>query len=429
VDVGELLFAPFGRTQSTAPGLSGRGASGQGDQGPASNESSGNPSDNPSENPAERERRRLWKLIWSECPGIGWQRLERLELVFGCLEQAWQASTEALAHRETGLRLGRTGLAQVEAYRAKLGPQPLPEPLTLQLRQRWRRRRCLLSGDPALPESLDELERPAVKLFWEGRGSLWPALRRQQAIAVVGTRRPSRHGETMARAIGQALAEAGWPVVSGLAEGIDAAAHEGCLERGGSPVGVLGTPLDRVYPRHHELLQRRVGDAGLLISEWGNGTPVQRGHFAERNRLLVALSQAVVLVECPEGSGALHSANLAWQREMPLWVVPGDAAKVSAAGSNRCLRRDAAPLLDPVDLVRDLGPGPLRRPEPNRPSAQQQRLHNREAALLAALGSGASLEQLCARLRQSPGPISRRLLELELAGVLRSEPGLWWRPC
>jgi len=379
--------------------------------------------------PGERERQRLWRLLWSECPGIGWQRLERLEQAFGSLEQAWQAPADQLSAKSTGLRLGRTALAEVMGYRNRLGAQPLPQPLTAEQRQRWRRRRCLLHGDPALPESLADLERPALRLFWHGRGALWGALRRRQAIAVVGTRRPSRHGETMALAIGRALAEAGWPVVSGLAEGIDAAAHEGCLERGGSPVGVLGTPLDRVYPRHHEQLQRRVGERGLLISEWANGTPVRRGHFAERNRLLVALSRAVVLVECPEGSGALHSANLAWQLSMPLWVVPADAGKISAAGSNRLLSHDATPLLDPADLVRDLGPGPLQRPQQTPPTQQQQQIHNREVALLAALGSGASLEQLCSRLRQSPAALSRRLLALELAGVLRSEPGLWWRPC
>jgi DNA processing protein len=247
-------------------------------------------------------------------------------------------------------------------------------------------------------------------------------------VAVVGTRRPSLHGLTMARQLGQALAEAGWPVVSGLAEGIDGAVHEGCLQAGGAPVAVLGTPLDRVYPRHHEPLQRRVERQGLLVSEQPPGTPVRPGHFAERNRLQVALAAALVVVECPARSGALHSAERAWREGLPLWVVPGDAGKASALGSNRLLARGAAPLLEPADWIAQLGPGPLRRrsagvpPAGSAPPAPQD-------ALVRAVGAGASLEQLCLRLEQPAERLLPELVRLEVEGVLRAEPGLCWRPC
>jgi DNA processing protein len=233
----------------------------------------------------------------------------------------------------------------------------------------------------------------------------------------------------MARAIGRALAEAGWPVVSGLAEGIDAEAHQGCLEAGGRPVGVLGTPLSRVYPRHHHQLQAAVGEQGLLVSELAHGTPGRPGHFALRNRLQVGLAQALVLVECPESSGALHSATIAWELGMPIWVVPADASKFSAAGSNRWLGQGATPLLSPADLLSSLGAGPLMARAAAEPTAEHGALQLREAALLGAMGAGASLDQLCDRLRLSPAVLSERLLRLELAGLLRSEPGLWWRPC
>jgi DNA processing protein len=243
----------------------------------------------------------------------------------------------------------------------------------------------------------------------------------------------------MARRLGAALADAGWPVVSGLAEGIDGAAHEGCLERGGAPVGVLGTPLERIYPRHHADLQRMVARQGLLVSEQPRGTSVLAAHFASRNRLQVALAAAVVVVECPLMSGALHSAELAWKEELPLWVVPADAGKTSAAGSNRLLARGATPLLTPADLIDQLGPGPLasrvRTPSSLRSDAghegatdQWREVEPRQAALLAAVGSGASLEQLTLVLGR-PGPeLAAQLLELELAGRLRPEPGLCWRP-
>jgi DNA processing protein len=242
-------------------------------------------------------------------------------------------------------------------------------------------------------------------------------------VAVVGTRRPSLHGRTMARRIGQALAAAGWPVVSGLAEGIDAEAHAGCLAGDGAPVAVLGTPLARVYPRHHRALQAAVGSRGLLISEHPPGAPVQRGNFAERNRLLVALAAAVVVVECPTASGALHSAERAWEQELPLWVVPGDAARAAAAGSNGLLARGATPLLRPDDLIHQLGPGPLApRPAPAMP------LRPGRSNLLAAVGGGACLEEIARQLCRPPAEVAVELLDLELQGLLRAEPGLFWRP-
>jgi DNA processing protein len=375
------------------------------------------------------EEERLWRLIWANAPAIGWLRMERLEAMFGTLELAWQATEPDLLHALSGrTQLRQREQASLAAYRAELGPQPLSSPPSPEQRQRWAQPGCLSADDPAFPPALLELDRPPLRLFWRGRGSLWPRLAAAQAVAVVGTRRPSRHGATMSRAIGRALAEAGWPVVSGLAEGIDAEAHRGCLEAGGQPVGVLGTPLERVYPRHHEELQEAVAQRGLLVSELPAGTPVRAGHFALRNRLQVALAQAVVLVECPAASGALHSATLAWELGMPLWVVPADASRVSAAGSNRWLSQGGTALLQPNDLISSLGDGPLLRQQPAGNTGGTGPLFNREAALLAALGAGASLDQLCERLRQSPAALSERLLRLELAGLLKSEPGLWWRP-
>lgn len=401
------------------------------------------------------QAQRLWWLLWCGCPGIGWQRLARLLTAFGGLDQAWQASNDALAQR-AGFR-GRL-LEQVGAYRQRWGVDPFSQAaIADRLAARGPHRR-LLPGDPAWPGALTRLARPPLQLHWQGQGQLWAPLRQRRAVAVVGTRRPSRHGLAMARALGVALAEAGWPVVSGLAEGIDGAVHQGCLAAGGVPVAVLGTPLERIYPRHHHSLQAQVAQAGLLISEHPPGTPVHPGHFASRNRLQVALAQAVVVVECPEQSGALHSASLAWDQGLPLWAVPADAGKLSAAGSNRLLACGASVLLDPEDWVRQLGPGPLlgrpglanpalaaRSQPPGAelgPGAQvactpglgatglgAPALAGPQRALLAAVGAGASLEQVCERLDLGAAPASRALLELELTGRLRAEPGLWWRPC
>ena len=364
---------------------------------------------NPNQEADLRERERLWQRVWWECPGIGWTRLQGLRDQFSSLEQAWGADLRDL---KAATGLGPKGLATLEAYRQRWGQTPLPQPLTAAARLQWHRRRCLLPNDRALPDAIRTLERPPLQLYWQGNGSLWPRLRKQQAVAVVGTRRPSRHGEMMARAIGQALAEAGWPVVSGLAEGIDAAAHSGCLERHGRPVAVLGTPLERVYPRHHEDLQQRVARQGLLVSELPAGAAVQPGHFAARNRLQVALAKAVVVVECPTASGALHSARLAWDHGLPVWVVPADAGKVSASGSNRLLQQGATALLDPADLIKELGPGPLLQqgqlltpPPPAHPG----NIQIRKAARAAAPGPGAGRAQTSQACPPTPGRSVQRV--------------------
>jgi DNA processing protein len=248
----------------------------------------------------------------------------------------------------------------------------------------------------------------------------------------VGTRRPSRHGLQVSRQIGAVLARGGWPVVSGLAAGIDGAAHEGALEEKGMPVGVLGTPLERAYPRHHASLQAAVGEHGLLLSELPPGAPVSKGSFAQRNRLQVALACALILVECPLGSGALHSAELAWKEGLPLWVVPADTGRASAEGSNGLLARGAAPLLRPDELLTFLGKGPIRRASPAQAAAPREG-HPHQAVesdrLLAALGHGACMEDLCAAMNAPSREILPRLLDLEASGVLLAEPGLYWRRC
>jgi DNA processing protein len=357
-------------------------------------------------------------LLWSEVPGLGVGSLCQLWTLFGSLAAAWAAPGEVLAAVPG---IGPTRLAAIERCRRRRGGDPFG---TL---------RCtgvLLPGDRAMPAAVKALARPPIHLYWRGRGQLWAPLRRGLAVAVVGTRRPSVHGLQVAEAIGHVLAQGGWPVVSGLAEGIDAAAHQGCLRAGGRPIAVLGTPLDRVYPSHHARLQQHVATRGLVISEQAPGSRVCAGHFAARNRLQVALVRAVVLVECPEPSGALHAARLAWNQGLRLWVVPADAAKASAVGSNRWLAAGAAPLLNPSDLIATLGPGPLAAGSGPQPGAAAPAAATSAAdqALLAAVGTGASIEQLSLHLDQAVAQLMPRLLALELAGVLRAEPGLQWRP-
>ena len=158
-------------------------------------------------------------------------------------------------------------LRDVERYRREHGAPPtLDVPAC-----------ALLPGDPAWPSCLDQVHSPPSGLYVEGDRSLLRHIHARTAIAVVGTRSASDHGLAMAEQLGRSLAEAGWPVLSGLAEGVDAAAHRGCLARNGAPIAVLGTPLDHVYPAHHRSLQQQVGRQGLLSVRVGPAAVCAQG--------------------------------------------------------------------------------------------------------------------------------------------------------
>lgn len=363
---------------------------------------------------------RHWRWLWSCCPGIGPVRLRVLEARAQAegmgLEDCWRLPRDQL--REM-LGWSSSLLDRIEGYRSRHGVNPdLRVPADL-----------VMVGDDAWPSSLDWIDRPPLGLFLRGKRSLLACLQKRQAVAVIGTRAASSHGQRMAFNLGQELAVAGWPVLSGLAEGIDAAAHRGCLKGGGSPVAILGTALNRVYPRHHESLQESVGHSGLLISEHPPGTSVQRGHFASRNRLLVALACAVVVIECPEQSGALITARIAASDGCPVWVVPGDAMRWSVKGSNALLCEGAAPLISTDVLIRDLGPGPLTSvgQQPLRVTESKASLSCSQRELLKLMDQGTSVEELSLLRGCSLGCVVRDLLHLEVNGLAVCYEGNSWR--
>ena len=368
--------------------------------------------------------RRGWWL-WAQCPGLGVVRLRQLQQLAAAsevdLEVLWHWPLPKLS---AALAWPQGVLLAVDRHRRSCAARQ-----TLAIPDQ-----VILPMDDAWPEGFRRLERPPLMTFWQGDQALLPLLSAGQAVAVVGSRRASRHALQAAELLGRALAMAGWPVVSGLAEGVDASAHKGCLAVGGQPVAVLGTPLNRAYPAEHLNLQARVAQQGLLLSELSPGTRVQRSSFARRNRLLVAIARHVVVVECPEGSGALLTAEAAVRQGRSLSVMPADALRPAARGSNRLLREGAQPLLDPESWVAGLGMGPLATPsrvsttpENNGVSARANPLEHHDPALLALLDDGASLPQLAHALQRSSVALAEDLVQLELEGVVVAEPGMRWR--
>jgi DNA processing protein len=175
------------------------------------------------------------------------------------------------------------------------------------------------------------------------------------AVAVVGTRRCTRYGIDLAVAFGEALSRAGWTTVSGLARGIDAAAHRGALRGAGRAVAVLGSGVDVVYPAENRDLYRAIVDGrGAILSEYPPGTRPDRWRFPARNRIIAAIASAVVVVEAGEKGGALITARLAAEVGRPVLVVPGDVDRPASVGCNRLIRDGAHPVLGAGDLIAEL---------------------------------------------------------------------------
>lgn len=180
-------------------------------------------------------------------------------------------------------------------------------------------------------------------------------LREASGVAIVGTRRCTRYGIDLAEAFGDAVGLAGWTTVSGLARGIDAAAHRGALRSDGHAVAVLGSGVDVVYPRENRPIYDRIlQSGGAIVSEYSPGTPPARWRFPARNRLIAAMSAAVVVVEAASTGGALITARLAAEIGRPVFVVPGDVDRPASEGCNRLLRDGAHPVLGSEDLIEEL---------------------------------------------------------------------------
>jgi DNA processing protein len=272
--------------------------------------------------------------------------------------------------------------------------------------------RAILRGEPGYPAGLLDLaDAPRVVFV---RGAL-PA--RARAVGVVGSRAASPYGIAQATALAADLARLGFVVVSGLARGIDGAAHRGALEAGGASVAVLPGGLDEVTPRHHAELAESLCERGGLLSERASGPPPFRGTFLERNRLIAALAAAIVVVEAAMRSGALATAAAARRLGRPVLAVPGDVDRETSRGTHALIRAGAAvcECVSDVLQVVDRGVNPGAR------AAPAMRLRD-------ALGAEPRTTDDLACATQLPVDAALALLlELEWAGVVLAVPGQRWR--
>ena len=376
-------------------------------------------------------------------PGVGNDAARRLLAAFGLPQAIFEQPATALRQLLTP--------AQASAL------QQVPEALAAQLQATldWLGaaedgipRRVVTLGDAAYPASLLATEDPPCVLYVLGdlgekndglnqpsapnpraqaaidsEATNWP----RRVIAMVGSRNPTPQGAQNARQFARAFAGGGITVVSGLALGVDGAAHEGALE--GAPAGdiatiaVIGTGIDRVYPRQHRELAHRIARQGLIVSEYPLGTPPLAGNFPKRNRLIAGLSQGTLVVEAALQSGSLITARLAVEQGKEVFAIPGSIHSPQSRGCHALIRQGAKLVETAQDVLEELcWPGAVALAAP--PSAAPAAPAPDPDGLLAALGADpVSLDALQARTGLDTPTLQARLLELELDGLVGRLPG------
>ncbi|MBA4261303.1 MAG: DNA-protecting protein DprA [Comamonadaceae bacterium] len=341
-------------------------------------------------------------------PGVGNDTARKLLAAFGSPQAVWTQNPSALR--------------AVTSPRIAEALQNPPEELDAALDRllAWLaeadNHHLLVLGDPAYPPELLQMADPPLLLSVLGQLS---ALIHPQKLAIVGSRNPTPQGQTNARQFARALGESGVCVVSGLALGVDGAAHEGALEGGAPTIAVVGTGLDRVYPKRHLALAHRIAAHGALVSEYPLGTPPLAPNFPRRNRIIAGLSQGTLVVEAALQSGSLITARLAAEQGREVFAIPGSIHAPQSRGCHALIRQGAKLVESAHDILED-----LRIPDPFAATRTPRTPAAPEDDLLQAMGHDpVSLDALQARTGLDTATLQARLLELELDGVVSRMPG------
>jgi DNA processing protein len=271
-------------------------------------------------------------------------------------------------------------------------------------------------GEPAFPARLKAVHDPPPGLFLRSASREPPA--EAPTVAIVGARACSAYGAEVAHALARDLAAAGVVVVSGLARGVDAAAHRGAIETGRT-IAVLGCGIDRDYPRAHASLAAEIVRHGWVVSEYPPGVEPAPWRFPARNRIVAGLADVTVVVEARERSGALITADLALDEGRDVMAVPGEITSRLSKGTNHLLRLGAAPVTGVGDVFRSLG---MTRPAAAAPEPLNERLQQVRAVVADA---PAAADDVVRRTGLDPGAVAAALAELELLGVIGHADGLY----
>ena len=372
----------------------------------------------------ESEELNAW-LRLTLTPGAGSGTSRRLLATFGSAQAIFDQSASSL--RQLGSdKLVRAIQTEPPTLAAQLQT-------TLDWLQAGSDRCVVMLGDAAYPSALLDIEDPPLMLYMLGvlsQRALEATKIVSNSLAIVGSRNPTPQGESNARQFAKAFGSAGICVVSGLALGIDGAAHDGALLGGGQTIAVVGTGLDRVYPKKHLALAHRIAQQGMIISEFALGTPPLMSNFPRRNRIISGLSRGTLVVEAALQSGSLITARLAAEQGKEVFAIPGSIHSPQSRGCHALIKQGAKLVELAQDVLEELNMADVGIPEsPSRSSPPDEGVvwetsQSSSRALIAALGFDAvSLDALQARTGLATAQLQAQLLELELNGLVARLPG------
>lgn len=372
------------------------------------------------------KERAFW-LAWSQIPGIGSVLIRRLNQHFGSLSIAWEATAPELGAVEGfGVLTAETTLRE----RHKLHPWQLLEQHEQDNPDFW------TPDDPDYPQLLLEIPDPPAVLYFRGVVDFLENQGTVPAIAIVGTRNPSDYGRRWSRKLSAALAQAGFTVVSGLAEGVDTEAHHSCLTVGGRTIAVLGTGVDVIYPWFNRELAQQIVQQGLLLSEHPAGTQPDRPNFPRRNRIIAGLCRATLIIEAPHKSGALITARLANDYGRDVYALPGSLDNPRSKGCLELLNQGAHVILGEKELLDLLGTLPQLHQAVAAPVATQLTLLQEDLpptpdlepdlhrVLQAVTLEPTNLDYIVQQTGLATATVLSGLSQLELMGLVSLLPGM-----
>ncbi|MDJ1183215.1 DNA-processing protein DprA [Roseofilum casamattae] len=378
--------------------------------------------------------RPFW-LAWSQVPNIGPVLLQRMHQHFDSLADAWEASVTALSQVEG---IGFKTAEAIAHHRYKIDPISFCEQHSQTNPNFW------TPGDRDYPQLLLETPSPPPVLYYRGDARSPQNWQSRPAVAIVGTRDPTDYGKRWTYKFSRMLAEKGFIIVSGMAQGVDTQAHRGCLEGRGWTIAVLGTGVDIIYPRRNEDLYGQILERGLAVSEYPSGTEPDRAHFPQRNRIIAGLSRAILVTEAPKRSGALITARFANEFGRDVYILPARLDDEQSVGCLGLLSKGAQviinegyllellqgmPQLDPVLPATQQqlslfpsspAPAPSPPPTPNLPPQQQQVLN-------AVKTEATSVDFIVAQTGLTAPEVTSALTLLELEGLVSQLPGMQYQ--
>ena len=347
-------------------------------------------------------------------PGIGPDSARRLLAAFGSANAIFAASDTSL--REVVGAAAATALGE----QASEVEEQVARALAWLDEASPEVRSIVTLGDARYPPSLLETADPPLLLYTQGRCDLLHA----KAIAVVGSRNPTRQGTENGRAFSSHLSQAGWTIVSGLALGIDAAAHTGGLDGPGSTIAVVGTGLDSIYPKQNRELAHRIAAEGLIVSEFPLGTSPRSENFQIRNRIIAGMSSGTLVVEAALQSGSLITARLALEAGRDVFAIPGSIHSPQARGCHALIKQGAKLVDRAEDVLEELTSSSGIADRSSKVLESSQTEIGARDVILEALGfDPASLDTLIARTGWAAAELQAHLLDLELAGRVVRLPG------